>query len=268
LIENSATIIDDSIQELWQLRRSEAKRSLTTQTRILGIPLKSTYAYTPAHHYVKPLSSHPSETQSLVTQQIARGSSISKEILKLPDDAQWEIQKLIESRQNASSNEHTKRSWEVVAFQARPRRQISPSVSGDKKWWKGRGKKQLVEWVLVLKGETVDHKTRTTPIKYEDPWNPKPKQVSKPAVGAPPVPIQIPAPVPQQVVAAQLAARAAPGAHVLRHVEQKRGLSPQEAEAKMVEFLGDLLRCEHSDAKSDVGEKQNTAAITAKYTSN
>jgi hypothetical protein len=54
-----------------------------------------------------------------------------------------------------------------VAFQTRTRRKISAPI--EKKWWKE--KKPLVEWVMVLRGETVDHLKRVMPVKHEDPWD-------------------------------------------------------------------------------------------------
>ena len=88
-------------------------------------------------------------------------------VLALDDKAQWEIQKLVESRDKASTNDKVKREWEVVAFQTRPRRKISAPI--EKKWWK-KGKEPLVEWVMVLRGETIDHLKRVMPVKHEDPW--------------------------------------------------------------------------------------------------
>jgi hypothetical protein len=66
----------------------------------------------------------------------------------MPDEAQWEIQKLTESRDKASSNEYVKREWEVVSFKERPRRKISLEKG---KWQGGMGKKGLVEWVIVFR---------------------------------------------------------------------------------------------------------------------
>lgn len=88
-------------------------------------------------------------------------------VLLLDDKAQWEIQKLLESRDKASSTHKVKREWEIVAFQTRPRRKISVPVK--KKWWK-KGEKPLVEWVMVIRGETIDHQRREMPAKHENPW--------------------------------------------------------------------------------------------------
>jgi hypothetical protein len=154
----------------------------------------------------------------------------------MPDEAQWEIQKLTESRDKASSNENVKREWEVIAFQERPRRKISPKKG---KWWQGN-KKGLVEWVFVIRGETVDHKTRVLPSKHEDPWNPKPKAQAVPARVVTPTPV-----VPAVATPVQVQARAqVPAGTVLRHVENRRSMTMEEAEKKMKEIVGDLFRCQ------------------------
>jgi len=53
-----------------------------------------------------------------------------------------------------------------MAFQQKPRRKISPK---SRRRWFNKNKQALVEWVLVLKGETLDHKSRTIPSKHNNP---------------------------------------------------------------------------------------------------
>jgi len=93
-------------------------------------------------------------------------------------------------------------------------------------------KTELVEWVLVLKGETVDRRSRALPSKHEDPWNPR-SQVAKKAVPTMPAPAPAPAPVQQQQVGT-----------VLRHVENRRALSAEEAERKIDEIVDQLFVCD------------------------
>jgi hypothetical protein len=155
----------------------------------------------------------------------------------MPDGAQWEIQKLTESRDKASSNKNVKREWEVVGFLERPRRKISPQKG---KWWRVGREKGLVEWVVVIQGETVDHKTRVLPSKHEDPWNPNKKlqvQALPRAVLAPAV-LAVAAPAPAQTMTQ------VPAGTVLRHVENRRAITAEEAEKKMAEIVGDLFRSE------------------------
>lgn len=85
----------------------------------------------------------------------------------MPDRAQWEIQKLCETRDNACSGEGVSRSWNVVAFESRPRRKIYGEKTG--MWWR-KGKGGLLEWVLVLRGETLDQEKRVMVGKNEDSW--------------------------------------------------------------------------------------------------
>ena len=157
----------------------------------------------------------------------------------MPDEAQWEIQKLIESRESASSNENIRREWEVVAFAERPRRKITHEMKG--KWWKG-GKKGLVEWVVVIRGETVDRKSRVMPCKHEDPWNPKPKTTQ--AAVPTPVPAAVPVAAPVQLQPQIRTQTQVPAGAVLRHVENRRVMTAEEAERKMDEIVRDLFRCE------------------------
>ncbi|KAE9381314.1 hypothetical protein N431DRAFT_392368 [Stipitochalara longipes BDJ] len=239
---SSATAFDDSIQEVWLLRRNEAKRKLKRSIAFLGVKWYYQHSYEPASFYVKPLPSCHSDIKTIRAE--CRGSStdmqhqsqLRKTILKMPDEAQWEIQKLIEAREKASSSENVRREWEVVAFKERPRRKISPENG---KWWQMGQKKGLVEWVVVLRGETADRKTRVLPIKHEDPWNPKPKAQATVVTPAPVVPaVAAPAQV-QGQTRAQV-----PAGTVLRHVENRRAMTAEEAQKKMDEIVGDLFRCE------------------------
>jgi hypothetical protein len=167
----------------------------------------------------------------------------------MPDEAQWEIQKLIESRETASSNENVRREWEVVGFTERPRRKITPETG---KWWKG-GKKGLVEWVIVIRGETVDRKNRVMPCKHEDPWNPKSKTqqvtVATPApVAVAVTPTPMAAPTPVQLHTPIRTQTQVPAGTVLRHVENRRVMTAEEAERKMDEIVRDLFRRESANS--------------------
>jgi len=239
---SSVTVIDDSLQEVWLLRRNEAKKNLKDSAYFCGIRWFTHHRHEPSSYYIKALPSCVSEINLLRAE--CRGThtdaehetQLKKKILKMPDEAQWEIQKLTEARDKASSNENVKREWEVVAFKERPRRKISPKKGT---WWQ-RGKKGPVEWVVVIKGETVDHKTRVMPNKHEDPWNPKPKpQLSPPRVINPaPVVPAAGTPVQPQARTQQ------PAGTVLRHVENRRVMTSEEAGKKMEEIVRDLFRSE------------------------
>jgi hypothetical protein len=108
------------------------------------------------------------------------------------------------------------------------------------------GKKGLVEWVIVIRGETVDRKSRVMPCKHEDPWNPKPKTTQ--ATVAPPVPVTAvaatPVAAPVELQPQIRTQTQVPAGTVLRHVENRRVMTAEEAERKMDEIVRDLFRCE------------------------
>jgi hypothetical protein len=234
------TIIDDSIQEVWLLRRNEEKNKLKDSATILGIRWFKHYCHEPASYYVEALPSSASEINALRAEcqgaytDAEHQAQLKKRILKMPDDAQYEIQNLTESRDKASSNGNVKREWEVVAFRERPRRKIS--LEKGNKWWQGR-KKGLIDWVVVIKGDTADRKTRVMPSKHEDPWNPKPKQQLALPIVANPAPA-----VPTVAATAQAQGRAQLQAGtVLRHVENRSVMTGEEAEKKMEEIVSELF---------------------------
>jgi hypothetical protein len=171
------TVIDDSIEEVWLLRRNEPRKTLKTSTNFFGIKVVSSYTHEDVcSYYVKPVQSCVADIKDIPARALGNLTesehqvNSKNEVLTLEDKAQWEIQKLLESRDKASSNDNVRRLWEVVAFQTQPRKKISePS---ENKWWK-RGKKALIEWVMVLRGETMDYQKRTMPVKLGDPWKPK-----------------------------------------------------------------------------------------------
>lgn len=170
-------MIDDWIEEAWLLRRNEPKKTLKTSTALFGINLMSSYTHEDVFsYYVNPVQSCAADIKEIraralgnVTESEHR-NDLKKMVLALDDQAQWEIQRLLESRDKASSNNNVRRLWEVVAFQPQPRRKISDM--SESKWWKS-GKKSPVEWLMVLRGETIDYQKRKMPVKLGDPWKPK-----------------------------------------------------------------------------------------------
>lgn len=240
----SITEVDNSISEVWVLRRNEATETLTTKRSIFRVPVSKKTTVKPASYYVKPLASTPSEIELYVQESMsvysardsaAHEKAFKKQICKLDEDGQWEVQKLLEARDKSSSTKTVKRNWEVVAFIPKPRRKFC--VEQKSRWFKPEDKNSRKEWVFVIRGDTVDCKTRTTPDKKSDPWAPipVPKPVVKPIVQAPP-----PQAIAQQQAQAQIQQRQAM-APVLRHVETRKGLSAEEAEKKMEEIVKDLF---------------------------
>ena len=229
----SETVSDGSIEEAWLLRRNEAEKALKQTHHFFGLPYKKSYDHKAASYYVKPIRSSASEIINM--KQSARGEMTESEyqeysknvILNMDQDAQWEIQKLVESRDAASSTDSVWRNWEVVAFQPRPRRKIYAPL-GSNKWWK-KGKKPLVEWMLVLKGQTMDHASRVTPVKHADPWRSL-KPVKKSST---------------KTTSSQ------DKGDVFVHVEKKAFMSQQEAEQKMKGLLSTLFKPETNNWNGD-----------------
>ncbi|KAG4428718.1 hypothetical protein IFR05_015797 [Cadophora sp. M221] len=237
LTSTSAPMKSDTIHETWFLCCSRPKKDLKSRTSILGIPLLSTHTYSPPTYYVKPSFSSPSETASLLKsccQATAASASPAEHIahlrhtvLSMPQDAQWEIQKLVEARERACSSEKVRRSWEVVGLMER-----NCEDQGGK-WLRMKSEKKIVEWVLVLKGQTEDYKERVLPGKHDNAWKDLDQAASaSPTAGnanAQQAHRTVPGPVQQQQ------------GTVIRHVENRRVLSPEEAEVKMREIISDLF---------------------------
>jgi hypothetical protein len=84
----------------------------------------------------------------------------------------------------------------------------------------------------VIKGETVNRKTRVMPSKYEDPWNPKAKQQL--------ALLRVVNPVPAATVQAQARAQVQVRT-VLRYAGNRRVMTSGEAKRKMEEIVSDLF---------------------------
>ncbi|KAK0126638.1 hypothetical protein ONS95_008223 [Cadophora gregata] len=259
---SSITVHDDSILETWLLRCNRPKKDLKSRTSILGLPLLSTHTYSTTTHYVKPLPSTPSETASLlaschgIQSPTEHLTTVRRTVLEMDDDAQWEIQKLIEAREKACSSEKVSRKWMVIGLLERNRRKLSP-CKGDRRWWSLKKKECITEWVLVLRGETADTERRAVPEKHENAWKERDKPVKAAAPSPPPPPppaaaVAAPAQV-QSLVANAPVVQQPQQSTILRHVENRRVLSVEEAEFKMREIVADLF-IQNEDLETDSEE--------------
>lgn len=89
--------------------------------------------------------------------------AMKKAIQMIPKDGGRQIDMLIQDRADACSNKTVKRQWCVVAV----RPQEKYPYSSSKKW----GKDPLTtNWLVTIKGETVDTVERHRPYRREDPW--------------------------------------------------------------------------------------------------
>ncbi|EKD17255.1 hypothetical protein MBM_04832 [Drepanopeziza brunnea f. sp. 'multigermtubi' MB_m1] len=258
----SVAAIDDSIHETWILRRNRPRKEFQSRTSVLGLPLLSTHAYSAATYDVLPRK------------------SAAERVLRMDEGSPWEIQRLLKARERASSGETVRRRWEVVGLRGERTNGLrisafscpsltssvasaSPSLSAStkrKRWLRicgggggggdgsGRGKR-IVEWQLVLRGETVDREERVLPSKHVDPWASSPQPGPKKNFLAP-VSMPMSMPMPGQVrgqmqghprQAAAAAAAVLQYAATLMHVENRRVFSFMEAEIKMREIVEDLF---------------------------
>jgi len=183
--------------ETYLLRLNPPLRTVKSTTHILSLPLVRTYNYTPASYYIKPLASSTAEICAFLDssnynqQKNIKGKrrnarkghdGIKSVILSMEDDAQREIQKLIEARETATCGPRIKRVWEVVGICERGRRRIrdeEEQVNCHPVLESGTGKRlgrkkgediSLVEWVLVLRARVVDCEERVMPVKYGNPF--------------------------------------------------------------------------------------------------
>jgi len=151
-----------------------------------------------------------------------------------------------------------KREWGVVGFLERPRRKINHGSVQKRRWWRRPSRvdrRDHVEWVLVLKGETVDRKERITPDKNASPGEPKneEKQIDVLQLQAQQQ-AQLQAQQHAQMIAlqqSQMQNQIHNPANVLRHIELKRPMGVEEAEMRMDEMLKDLFKFEEPDVDDE-----------------
>ncbi|RFU31357.1 hypothetical protein B7463_g4973, partial [Scytalidium lignicola] len=197
--------------ETYLLRLNPALKTIKSTTSICSLPIVRTYTHLPASYYIKPLRSSSTEIKAFLDTSYAKNRNnlhsssergvreiksqrdrdreaeerARSTILKMDDDAQREIQKLLEAREVATSGPRVKRVWDVVAIVQRWRRrihddgphphhlQLMNGTSGNekKRFRKRKEEERPVEWVLVLKAEAVDFEDRVMPTRYGNPFD-------------------------------------------------------------------------------------------------
>ncbi|KAJ5032293.1 uncharacterized protein L3040_008900 [Drepanopeziza brunnea f. sp. 'multigermtubi'] len=226
----SVAAIDDSIHETWILRRNRPRKEFQSRTSVLGLPLLSTHAYSAATYDVLPVPSSASETRALLRE--CRGSASRL----LSACCAWT------RARRGRFRGCLRRGRELLLG-----RRICGGGGGGGDG-SGRGKR-IVEWQLVLRGETVDREERVLPSKHVDPWASSPQPGPKKNFLAP-VSMPMSMPMPGQVrgqmqghprQAAAAAAAVLQYAATLMHVENRRVFSFMEAEIKMREIVEDLF---------------------------
>lgn len=163
----------------WNEPRRDARKSWS----ILGIKLKE-YFDDPGFWGMDPELRSQEELRvayEALTTNVSLSkhrTSVEKTIRALPEEARESIEGLVEDRQQASSNEKFRRQWSVIA--------VRPKI---KHHYGGEGffkSAKSHDWLIMLKGETVDRTERKRPNRWDDPWRkpyqPRPRRRRYPRV--------------------------------------------------------------------------------------
>lgn len=174
---------DQVIHEAWVLNRTYPLRRKIITFGILSIPCCYFYEREKVDWWSTALPTCATDIttylQTSTTQNISLNGIHSK-IRAMPQDAQWEIQNLLEDREKSCSHRHVNRKWEIVGLVERPSRYVEGPVT-EKRWLGMRSKKVVpLEWVAVIKGETVDHQERIKPSRFADSWEQRKERSTAP----------------------------------------------------------------------------------------
>jgi len=88
--------------------------------------------------------------------------AMKKAIQAIPKDGGREIDELLRVRTSSCSNGMIKRQWSVVAVRSQEKFPYS-----SKKWGKDPS---TTNWLVTIRGETVNSAERYRPYRREDPW--------------------------------------------------------------------------------------------------
>lgn len=158
----------DEMYEEWLLRWYEPLRDARKSWSLFGISVKESFdekgfwgidpnfvaqaEMKERHQYA---AADKSESQHMEAMQ--------KAIRAIPKHGGSQVDALLEERVNATTSAKAKRKWTVVAVQAK---QKFP-YSSKKNWGKNH---HYTDWLVTIKGETVDREKRTKTYRCEDPW--------------------------------------------------------------------------------------------------
>jgi len=104
-------------------------------------------------------------------------ASLEKKLASLPAQIRREISYLIQDREKLSSNNKFTRSWKLIDIEPKPP-SLPVASSSWIAWW--RGQSSVTDWLIVLKGETVEGIWDSNPVRFDDPFR-KPRVGKKPA---------------------------------------------------------------------------------------
>ncbi|KAE9379063.1 hypothetical protein N431DRAFT_397057 [Stipitochalara longipes BDJ] len=163
LLQNSEIVYEE-----WLLKYNGLNRSADRSYSFLGLKFKSFYedpGFWSIHAELR------SQAEMKEQHLFAAGGmpaakhkeAMKKAVQTIPKDGGRQIDALLQERTDSCSDETVKRQWSVVAVRAQEKFPYSSS----KKW----GKDPLAtNWLITIRGETVDSVERHRPYRREDPW--------------------------------------------------------------------------------------------------
>jgi hypothetical protein len=162
---------DEDVYEEWLLQYCGADRSADRSYSFLGLKFKKFFE-DPAYWTTDPELRSQSEMKeqylfaSAGMSPAKHKDAMKKAIQMIPKDGGHHIDTLIQERNDTCSDERIKRRWSVVAV--RPQQKYP--YSSPKKWGKDP---ETTDWLITIRGETVDTVERHRPHRIEDPWRPR-----------------------------------------------------------------------------------------------
>lgn len=157
----------EEVLEEWLLRFTEPKKELRGGISFLGLSLKR-FDEDGGFWGIDPELRSQNELQDALHALISRVSeakyraSVEKAMRALPADARETVECLLEDRERNTSNYKFTRTWSVVAV--RPKMKYHFGGEGLFK----SAKRQ--DWLIMIKGQTLDQAKRKRPTRWEDPW--------------------------------------------------------------------------------------------------
>lgn len=167
--DSGSDVATEEIYEEWILRWNEPIRDVTRSWGFLGLKFKNYYenrgfwGTDPEFRTVKEMKE--AETLFSADKSSAKAKeAICKVLQALPNEGGIAVDHLLDERTEASSHEDAKREWSIVAVKPK---QKFPYGAGNKKWGKDP---KYTDWLITIKGVTVDTQDRSRNFRRDDPW--------------------------------------------------------------------------------------------------
>jgi hypothetical protein len=159
---------NEVVYEEWLLQYNAPNRSSDKSHSFLGLKFKSFYedpGFWSTNAELKSQSEMKEQHLFAAVGMSAakHNDAMKKAIQMIPKDGGRQIDRLVQERTDSCSDETVKRQWSVAVV--RPQEKYPYSAS--KKW----GKDPLTtNWLVTIRGQTVDTVERHRPYRREDPW--------------------------------------------------------------------------------------------------